>query len=195
LPNVYDPQQLNRYAFERNNPWKYVEESGHYIKEIGLIVGGWIIRNLPGAIGSGIRKLISYFETEKGGPEPEPKEPPTPQPPSEMHAADSELAKAHEKAMANANKAQKATTKIQATEVNPPSSETKKNKEKKESDIMGEKKKDLNKEFNPNQDLSTQRIQETGGEGSTTGGGGSTTGGSKCSVTCYKDLGCIKVCS
>lgn len=29
LPNVYDPQQLNRYSFERNNPYKYVDTSGH----------------------------------------------------------------------------------------------------------------------------------------------------------------------
>jgi len=29
LPNVYDPQQLNRYAFERNNPWKNTDEAGH----------------------------------------------------------------------------------------------------------------------------------------------------------------------
>lgn len=29
LPDVYDPQQLNRYAFERNNPYRYVDPSGH----------------------------------------------------------------------------------------------------------------------------------------------------------------------
>ena len=29
LPDVYDPQQLNRYAFERNNPYKYTDEDGH----------------------------------------------------------------------------------------------------------------------------------------------------------------------
>jgi len=28
LPDVYDPQQLNRYAFERNNPYKYVDPDG-----------------------------------------------------------------------------------------------------------------------------------------------------------------------
>lgn len=28
IPNVYDPQSLNRYAFERNNPYKYVDENG-----------------------------------------------------------------------------------------------------------------------------------------------------------------------
>ena len=29
LPDVYDPQQLNKYAFERNNPYKYADEDGH----------------------------------------------------------------------------------------------------------------------------------------------------------------------
>ncbi len=29
LPNVYDPQQLNRYAYVRNNPWKNIDPSGH----------------------------------------------------------------------------------------------------------------------------------------------------------------------
>ena len=29
IQNVYDPQSLNRYAFERNNPYKYVDPSGH----------------------------------------------------------------------------------------------------------------------------------------------------------------------
>lgn len=29
LPDVYDPQQLNRYSYVRNNPLKYVDESGN----------------------------------------------------------------------------------------------------------------------------------------------------------------------
>jgi len=32
LPNVYDPQQLNRYAYARNNPLKYTDPSGHVIQ-------------------------------------------------------------------------------------------------------------------------------------------------------------------
>ncbi len=31
LPNVYDPQQLNRYMFERGNPYKFTDQSGHCI--------------------------------------------------------------------------------------------------------------------------------------------------------------------
>ena len=29
IPNVYDPQSLNRYAFERNNPYRYIDRYGH----------------------------------------------------------------------------------------------------------------------------------------------------------------------
>ena len=32
IPNVYDPQQLNRYSFERRNPYKYVDPTGKYIE-------------------------------------------------------------------------------------------------------------------------------------------------------------------
>lgn len=30
VPDWYDPQQLNRYAYTRNNPLKYVDPSGHF---------------------------------------------------------------------------------------------------------------------------------------------------------------------
>ncbi len=46
FPNLYDPQQLNRYAFERNNPYKYVDKNGRgpevvvgAILIVGLAVG------------------------------------------------------------------------------------------------------------------------------------------------------------
>src|SRR3989338_6134510 len=32
IQNVYDPQSLNRYAFEGGNPWKNVDPSGHIIQ-------------------------------------------------------------------------------------------------------------------------------------------------------------------
>jgi hypothetical protein len=31
LPDIYDPQQLNRYAYVRNNPLKYIDPTGHAI--------------------------------------------------------------------------------------------------------------------------------------------------------------------
>ncbi|MBI2140083.1 hypothetical protein HYU14_04105 [Candidatus Woesearchaeota archaeon] len=32
IQNVYDPQSLNRYAFERNNPLKYIDPNGHFLQ-------------------------------------------------------------------------------------------------------------------------------------------------------------------
>ncbi len=29
LPNIYDPQQLNRYSYVRSNPYKYVDKNGN----------------------------------------------------------------------------------------------------------------------------------------------------------------------
>lgn len=41
LPDVYDPQQLNRYAYARNNPVKYTDPSGHILDtflDIGFVI-------------------------------------------------------------------------------------------------------------------------------------------------------------
>lgn len=32
LPDVYDPQQLNRYGYGLNNPYRYTDPSGHYVE-------------------------------------------------------------------------------------------------------------------------------------------------------------------
>jgi len=56
FPNVYDPQQLNRYRFERNNPYKYVDPSG----EIPVTVIAGIVAGV--AVGS-IQGYITYRET------------------------------------------------------------------------------------------------------------------------------------
>lgn len=46
LPNVYDPQQLNRYAFERNNPYNRIDPDGHIA---AIIVYGLILVMLLGS--------------------------------------------------------------------------------------------------------------------------------------------------
>jgi RHS repeat-associated protein len=33
IQNVYDPQQLNRYSFERNNPYAHTDTSGHCVED------------------------------------------------------------------------------------------------------------------------------------------------------------------
>ena len=41
LPEIYDPQQLNRYSYARNNPYRYVDKSGQWIDvvlDIGFIL-------------------------------------------------------------------------------------------------------------------------------------------------------------
>ena len=34
IKNVYDPQSLNRYSFERNNPYRYTDQTGHQVSAI-----------------------------------------------------------------------------------------------------------------------------------------------------------------
>jgi len=51
--NIYDPQSLNRYRFERNNPYKYVDEDGKVIS-VPVALG-------VGALAGGIDFLINYF--------------------------------------------------------------------------------------------------------------------------------------
>ena len=38
LPDIYDPQQLNRYSYVRNNPYKYVDESGNQFDPVSWTV-------------------------------------------------------------------------------------------------------------------------------------------------------------
>jgi RHS repeat-associated protein len=40
ISNVYDPQSLNRYSFEKNNPYKYTDDDGKSPLEIILIGAG-----------------------------------------------------------------------------------------------------------------------------------------------------------
>lgn len=49
LPDVYDPQQLNRYSYARNNPLKYTDPTGHCV---------WIFTPFCGAITSFVTRIV-----------------------------------------------------------------------------------------------------------------------------------------
>jgi len=54
IPNVYDPQALNIYAFERGNPYIYLDESGNLPILVPVVVG---------VVAGGITGAIVYHET------------------------------------------------------------------------------------------------------------------------------------
>ena len=37
IPDLYNPQDLNRYAYARNNPYKYTDPSGNYISPLDIV--------------------------------------------------------------------------------------------------------------------------------------------------------------
>lgn len=63
LPDVYDPQQLNRYAFEVNNPVKYEDEEGH-VAIIPFIIGYYIAAATITLVSTGIVTYDSYKNPE-----------------------------------------------------------------------------------------------------------------------------------
>jgi len=60
IPNVYDPQQLNRYAFERGNPYNFVDPSGHAITPIGLLGSSGIRQEIGTTLIKGYRNDLNY---------------------------------------------------------------------------------------------------------------------------------------
>ena len=56
LPDVYSPQQLNRYSYANNNPLRYTDPSGHFV--IAAPVAYWV----AGAIST----AAVYFSTPQG---------------------------------------------------------------------------------------------------------------------------------
>lgn len=52
IQNVYDPQMLNRYMFERGNPYKYTDPTGHIIPL--AVVGAIVLNAIIGAAVSAI---------------------------------------------------------------------------------------------------------------------------------------------
>lgn len=71
LPTIYDPQKLNRYMFERANPYKYTDPDGHAIQIPAAVVIGAILayKYAPSAVnavlGVGYAGLKWYNKDEK----------------------------------------------------------------------------------------------------------------------------------
>ena len=48
VPDWYDPQLLNKYAYVRNNPLKYTDPDGHFLVSAAIVVGGVIAAKVVG---------------------------------------------------------------------------------------------------------------------------------------------------
>ena len=59
IPNVYDPQSLNRYMFERGNPYKNVDKDGH----IGVVAAAAIFIVAVAVIEAGYEAINQYATT------------------------------------------------------------------------------------------------------------------------------------
>jgi RHS repeat-associated protein len=59
LADVYDPQQLNRYAYVRNNPLKYTDPSGNFIFLAAIPLTAWLV-------GAALATAAVYFSTPMG---------------------------------------------------------------------------------------------------------------------------------
>lgn len=61
IPNIYNPQDLNRYAYVRNNPYKYVDPSGENpVVAIAISVG------LNAFAGAALEFIEQSFDTKEG---------------------------------------------------------------------------------------------------------------------------------
>jgi hypothetical protein len=72
IANVYDPQTLNRYAFEKNNPYKYVDPNGKFAVLIGIlaiwsIVTVIMLKTYALEIYHGIREHASFSDIHEAG--------------------------------------------------------------------------------------------------------------------------------
>ncbi len=66
IPSLYDPQSLNRYMFERGNPYKNTDPTGHIFGIDDFVIGLIVIAS---AIYSGyvLANQLSTIEKENGG--------------------------------------------------------------------------------------------------------------------------------
>lgn len=62
ITNIYNPQALNRYSFELNNPYKYTDPTGHYV--IGILAKV-LYRALPFLSDLAISATVSSITDEQ----------------------------------------------------------------------------------------------------------------------------------
>jgi RHS repeat-associated protein len=69
LPDLYDPQKLNRYAYARNNPIRYVDPSGYVEKQPQKTTAQTLI--IVGTLGEDNKnkEIAEEWQTELGGKE------------------------------------------------------------------------------------------------------------------------------
>ena len=48
LPNLFDPQKLNRFSYAKNNPTKFIDPTGHF--EIVIVFPIWLYEDPKGAV-------------------------------------------------------------------------------------------------------------------------------------------------
>ena len=61
LPNIYDPQMLNRYAYARNNPLKYTDPSGHCVWDLCIVEGTVLVTAMTYAFAAFAAVTIAAF--------------------------------------------------------------------------------------------------------------------------------------
>jgi len=61
-PDIYDPQQLNKYSYARNNPLKYTDPTGHWLHiAVGALIGAAI-----GAVASVVVSVVKKEPVKLG---------------------------------------------------------------------------------------------------------------------------------
>ncbi len=61
VKNIYDPQNLNRYSFERNNPYKYVDPDGK--NPLSVLLAPALI---GGGIAAGVSSVVYFYQVYNG---------------------------------------------------------------------------------------------------------------------------------
>lgn len=66
LPNIYDPQQLNRYSYVRNNPYKYTDPDGNELSLGAIAIAAAVFIALTTVAGIVTAAISSAIEVSQG---------------------------------------------------------------------------------------------------------------------------------